>query len=140
MSRALMGRRCPTAQALGPARLDGWRYFISGDGYASVRQETGATVHGVLWHLRPRDLAALRAYECLDSGLYARRLLTARYRGKCVRALVYVGRNCAEGRPRPAYHDGIVLPSARDWALPVAYLAELARWSRRDGQPLHGRR
>ena len=36
MSRALMRRRCPGARGLGPARLEGWRYIITRDGYASL--------------------------------------------------------------------------------------------------------
>ncbi|HXW23776.1 MAG TPA: gamma-glutamylcyclotransferase family protein, partial [Xanthobacteraceae bacterium] len=75
MSRALMQRRCPGARALGPARLDGWRFTIMREGYASIVPAAGAAVHGVAWRLSPRDLAALNAYESLDRGLYLRRVL-----------------------------------------------------------------
>ena len=75
MSRALMQRRCPGARALGPARLDGWRYVVMHEGYASVAPAPGVAVHGVVWRLSPRDLAALNAYENLASGLYVRRVL-----------------------------------------------------------------
>ena len=128
MSRPLMERRCPGAQAAGPARLDGWRFLITCDGYASIAAAPGAVVHGVLWQLTPRDLAALNAYENLDSGLYRRCRLPVRQRGRLLQALTYLGRSGPAGRPRPGYQDGIVLPAARDWGLPPAYLAELARW------------
>jgi gamma-glutamylcyclotransferase (GGCT)/AIG2-like uncharacterized protein YtfP len=129
MSRALMSRRCPTADALGPGCLEGWRYFISGDGYASIAPMAGAAVHGIVWRVAARDLAALNAYESLDSGLYRRRILAVRLSGRRVPALVYVGRSRVSGRPRRGYQDGIVLPAARDWALPDSYVAELARWT-----------
>jgi gamma-glutamylcyclotransferase (GGCT)/AIG2-like uncharacterized protein YtfP len=128
MSRALMGKRCPGAVALGPAQLRGWRYMIMGDGYASVVPEPGATVHGVLWRVTPRDLAALNAYEALHTGLYRRRLLSVRHARGVVPALVYLARSRALGRARAGYQDGIVLPAARDWGLPDSYLAELTRW------------
>lgn len=129
MSRALMAGRCRSAEALGPARLDGFRFIINGDRYASILRAPGATVHGVLWRLRARDLAALNVYEALDAGLYRRALLPVRHAGGLARALIYVGRSRRRGTPKPGYHDGIILPAAHDWALPAPYLAELARWS-----------
>ncbi len=128
MSRDLMQRRCPGAQALGPARLESWRFVITVDGYASVIPCPGSTVHGVLWRVTPRDRAALDAYESLGSGLYRRRLLPVACRGRRVSALVYVGRSAAAGRPKPGY-AAIVVGAARDWALPDAYVMSLARLS-----------
>jgi hypothetical protein len=128
MARAPMGRRCPTARPLGPAVLDGWRFIITVDGYASVLRAPGRVVHGVLWDLAPRDLAALNAYESLDSGLYRRVLLNVRRGSGPERALVYVGRARRAGRPVPAYLEGVIA-AARDWRLPACYIAELARWA-----------
>ncbi len=128
MSRALMHRRCPDVAALGPARLDGWRFMITRDGYASVTRAPGSRVHGVLWRLSPRDLAAVNAYENLHAGLFRAAMLPVRHKGRLRRALVYLGRNAAAGRPRPGYQDRIVIPAARDWGLPARYVAELARW------------
>lgn len=129
MSRALMAGRCASARALGTARLAGYRFIISADRYASIVPAPGAAVHGVLWRLAARDLTALNIYESLDSGLYRRVLLPVRHAGGLARALVYVGRSRRPGTPRPGYHEDIVLPAARAWALPAPYLAELARWS-----------
>jgi hypothetical protein len=68
MSRAAMRRRCPDAHALGLARLTGWRFVINTDGYASVLPQPGSIVHGVLWQVSMRDLAALNAYEGIGRG------------------------------------------------------------------------
>ncbi len=127
MSHAGMAGRCPTAAYIGRGILDGWRFVITADGYASVAPQPGASVHGVLWRLGARDLAALNAYENLDSGLYVRRMLPVTLDGKRVSALVYVGRE-GEGAPRPGYLD-LVIAAARECGLPAAYIRSLQRWS-----------
>ena len=129
MSRTLMRRHCPAAREIGTATLAGYRFVITTDGYASIVAASGQTVHGVLWRLTPRDLAALNAYESLDSGLYTRAMLTVRTARRRALALVYIGRMRGEGKPKPGYMD-LVLEAARDWALPDHYVRSLARWSR----------
>ena len=70
MNRAAMARRCPAARAVGTAILEGHRFFVGIDGWGSVKPSAGGTVHGVLWRLTSRDIAALHAYELLHQGLY----------------------------------------------------------------------
>ncbi len=130
MSRTRMGRRCRHATAIGRARLEGWRFLVTRDGYASVVPAPGAVVHGVLWRVSARDLAALNAYESLDSGLYVRRTLPVRAGDRIVAALVYVGRESKPGKPRPGYQRALVA-AAREWGLPDRYVQSLERW----GQP-----
>jgi gamma-glutamylcyclotransferase (GGCT)/AIG2-like uncharacterized protein YtfP len=127
MDRQGMQRRCPDAVAIGPARLDHWRYFVMREGYASIAPAPGEVVHGVLWRLSPRDVAAVNAYESIDSGLYQRRMLTVRHDGRNQRALVYVARERRQGRPKPGYHE-LVVAAARAWELPADYIADLARF------------
>jgi Gamma-glutamyl cyclotransferase, AIG2-like len=126
MSRALMRRRCPGAEPLGPGRLDGWRFVIMREGYASITPAAGAAVHGVLWRLSPRDLAALNAYESLDRGLYVRRVLPILIGARRRAALVYVAQGRASGRPQPGYQE-LVVAAAREWGLPEAYVRTLER-------------
>jgi len=128
MSRSLMHARCPQAEALGIATLAGWRFVITPDGVGSIAPQSGAIVHGVLWRLTPRDLAAVNAYESLDSGLYLRRLLTVRRGDARATALVYIARRRGEGTPRPGYIN-VVVEAARDWELPEPYIRSLRRWS-----------
>ena len=128
MSRTLMHRRCPAAVALGAARLTGWRFIVTREGYASVVPAPGDVVHGVLWRLTARDLAALNAYESLDSGLYRRRMLPVSQHGRQVPALIYIARERQEGRPKPGYQD-IVIAAAREWAMPDQYVRALRRWA-----------
>jgi gamma-glutamylcyclotransferase (GGCT)/AIG2-like uncharacterized protein YtfP len=128
MDRASMRRRCPSARALGPAWLEGWRFIVTRDGYASIVPAPGAVVHGILWRLTPRDLAAVNAYESLDSGLYGRRMISVRHAGARMQALVYVARERCPGRPKPGYQD-LVIAAARAWNLPEDYVRGLERWS-----------
>ena len=125
MERAAMRHRCRGATPLGPARLTGWRYLIA-EGYGSVAPAPGSCVYGVLWRLTPRDLAALNAFESLDSGLYRRVMLTVEAGTKRVRALVYVGNRRGKRRPMPGYQERLVA-AAEDWHLPDFYVAELRR-------------
>lgn len=132
MDRSGMAGRCPGARPLGPARLDGFAFRITADGYASVAPRAGAAVHGVLWRLTPRDLAALNIFESLDSGLYGRAMLPVRRGGQRLRALVYVGRRSAGGgmsaerRPKPGYMATLTA-AAIDWGLPPSYVGALRR-------------
>jgi len=129
MSQALMRGRCPQALALGPARLDGWRFVIMREGYASIAPEPGDAVYGVVWRLTPRDLAALNAYESLDRRLYVRRVLPVAMGTRRRPALVYVAPTRAAGRPQPGYQE-LVVAAAREWNLPEPYVATLARFVR----------
>jgi hypothetical protein len=128
MSRPHMRARCPGATALGVATLAGWRFVIVPEGYGSIVRSAGGVVHGVLWRLTPRDLAAIDAYENLAGGLYARRVLPVRLASRRKAALVYVARRRGAGTPRPGYID-LVVSAARDWGLPARYVASLKRWS-----------
>jgi gamma-glutamylcyclotransferase (GGCT)/AIG2-like uncharacterized protein YtfP len=128
MSRALMQARCPRAEAIGTATLSGWRFVINPEGFGSVAPHPGERVYGVLWRLSARDLAAINAYESVDSGLYVRRHLSVRCGATQATALVYIARRRGEGLPRPGYIP-LVVEAAREWQLPEAYIHALARWA-----------
>jgi cation transport regulator ChaC len=128
LSRALMRGRCPSAVALGTADLPGWRFVITAEGFGSIVPQPGARVHGVLWQLGARELAAMNAYEAIDSGLYVRRTVSVRCTGRLVPALVYVSPRRGGGVPRPAYIR-LVAEAAREWRLPEPYIRSIRRWS-----------
>jgi cation transport regulator ChaC len=128
MSAQLMRGRCPGAVAVGTARLLGWRFVVTRDGFASIVRERGEAVYGVLWRLTPRDTAVLNAYECLDSGLYSRHVLPVHRNARITPALVYIARSRTQGRPRPGYQR-VVVEAAREWGLPKPYVQTLERWS-----------
>jgi len=127
MSRPHMRARCPGARALGTTTLSGWRFIIGLDGFASLARQPGGRVHGVLWRLSTRDVAAINAYESVQSGLYLCRRLPVRLK-LSTPALVYIARRGGRGTPRPGYMDQ-VLEAARDWGLPQPYIRSIARWA-----------
>jgi gamma-glutamylcyclotransferase (GGCT)/AIG2-like uncharacterized protein YtfP len=126
MHLGLMRARCPDACVIGRAVLCDHRFVITRDGYASVTPAQGGVVHGLLWRLSPRDLAALNAYENIDAGLFRRVLLSVQADDRSAKALVYIGRSGAPGRPRAGYME-LVATAAREAGLPSDYVADLER-------------
>ena len=127
MSRPHMRARCPDACALGTTTLSGWRFVVGRDGFASLVRRPGSRVHGVLWRLSTRDVAAINTYENVQSGLYLRWRLPVRIKLSAT-ALVYIARRRGMGTPRPGHIDQ-VLEAARDWRLPQPYIRSIARWA-----------
>jgi len=128
MNRAAMHRRCPGATAVGTAVLGDHRFFVGVDGWGSIAPTPGDAVHGVLWRLTPRDIAALHAYELLHQGLYDVRHLPVRRGSHLVRAMIYLLRRRAIGMPRPGYVE-MIAAAARSWKLPEPYIRSVERWS-----------
>jgi hypothetical protein len=138
MDRHAMASRCPASKPVGVSRLPRHRFMIMADGFASITRDPNRTVFGVLWDLALADVKALDRYEGLHRGLYAKisqPVITSR---GAVRALVYVARSSAPGRPRPHYLEGVIA-AGRDFDLPEDYLHELATGEpprRKIGSPL----
>jgi hypothetical protein len=127
MSRAIMRRHATEAQPIGVAELSGYRFVITTDGYASVVPARAHAVHGVLWRLTPRDVVTLNAWENVAGGLYRGATLAVDHAGGRARALVYLARPTAEGRPKLGYIE-LVIAAAREWNFPPAYIRSLQRW------------
>lgn len=124
MDRAHMEWLCRGAEALGPARLDHYQFFIAQAGYASIAQKRGATVHGVVWKITASHLAKLDQYESVAAGLYRLTSVPVHHGERLLRALVYVASDPRPGRPKPGYQEGVVA-AAREWQLPEDYVHEL---------------
>jgi AIG2 family protein len=127
MHGAIMRTHAPNAVSLGPARLDGYRFVITADGYASIAPHRSACVHGRLWRLTARDRVTLDLWENIAAGLYRAQMLPVIAAGKRRRALIYIARRRPRGQPRPGYME-IVVQAARELALPPDYIGALQRW------------
>ncbi len=88
----------------------------------------GDSVHGVLWDLTPRCLAALHAFELLHKGLYQVRHLPVRQGARLTPAMIYLLRRRQPGKPKPGYTE-MIAAAAREWQLPEAYIRSVERWS-----------
>ena len=128
MNTVAMRHRCPGARAVGPAVLDGFRFFVGREGWGSVKPSPGANVYGVLWQMTLRDLAVLHAFELLHKGLYDIRHVPVLRDGRRVPALIYMLRSRTPGRPRPGYVE-MIAAAARTWRLPEPYIRSVERWS-----------
>lgn len=129
MDATAMALRCPVSRLIGCGRLPGYRFIIMREGYASVVRDSARVVHGVLWELALDDIPALDRYEGVAGGLYAKATLPVTTASGVKRALIYLGRSTASGRPRPGYLEAVVA-SAQAAQLPPAYIRELGRWTR----------
>lgn len=129
MDAAAMALRCPVSRLIGRGRLAGHRFIVMREGYASVVRDPARIVHGVLWELALDDIPALDRYEGVASGLYAKANLPVRTHTGVRRALIYLGRSTAPGRPRPGYLEA-VLAAASAAQLPAPYLREIGGWLR----------
>ena len=127
MHRAVMREHAPRAVAMGIARLDGYRFVITADGYASVAPHRRGCVFGLLWRLTAHDRVTLDRWENTAGGLYRAAMLPVIAAGKRHRALVYIARARPLGVPRPGYME-IVVQAARECELPAHYVARLQRW------------
>jgi hypothetical protein len=136
LNRAQMATRCPSARALGVARLNAHRFVITSDGVANVISAPQRSVLGVLWSCTSRDMVALDVFEGVAEGWYRRAWRPVSTGGAVHRAIVYVGRVTAPGAPRPGYLDLTLMPGARDSCLPDWYVASLEGWlGARRGRP-----
>ncbi len=127
MDRAVMRRHAPWATPLGVASLKDHCFMITADGYASVEPAPAVTVHGVLWHITPRDRITLDLWENVAGGQYRAKIQPVSWIGRRRQALIYVARPRPPGRAKAGYME-LVVAAARAWNLPFAYVASLQRF------------
>lgn len=124
-----MAERCPGARALGAGILEGWRFFITTRGTASIVPDDSSRVHGVVWRCGPPHFHALDRYEGVHWRNYARRVVTIESRAEGVLAAhTYVGFRRYPGRARANYMRTAVIPGAQAFGLPSDYIEELESW------------
>ena len=128
MDEAALRTRCPRARRLGFGRLARHRFALMSSGYATVRRDANAEVHGVLYDLALSDIPPLDLYEDVDNGLYVKvQKRVRRGEGRSSLALVYLGIDERDGPPQPNYMEAVVA-AARAAALPDDYIASLERF------------
>ena len=110
-----MAVRCPAAQVVGPAVLDGYELLFRGNrrgtGVATIEPLPGSQVHGLLWKLTPECERSLDVYEGYPR-LYEKENITVRTGdGKDVVVMAYImtGELWRDPTiPSPAYYGGIL--------------------------------
>ena len=127
MHRGVMRKHAPAAVPLGIARLLGYRFVITSDGYASIVPARTHGVYGMLWRLTPRDRVMLDLWENVAAGHYRAQVLPVLRRARRRPALVDVARRRPLGWPKAGYME-IVIDAARALELPEGYIACLEEW------------
>ncbi len=119
-----MRQRCPAAEPAGLVRLEGWRFIINREGFATLLPCPGDHAHGLVWHLTVACEAALDGYEGVATGEYRKAELPA----GAAPALIYFAAEERPGYPRPGYLERILRGGAEQ-GLPRDYLAQLGAWA-----------
>ena len=120
--------RCPRARLIGAASITDWEFFINVQGYASIRPVSGATLHGALWTIGPREESALDAYEDVAGLLYEKITVDAAMpERRCHNVLTYVATNQKPGQPCAGYMR-LVHESAKHLDFPKNYRKFLRTW------------
>ncbi len=134
-----MGLRCPDAQFVSTAKLDGYRVcfprksFVRDCAVISIEPAIGEQVWGALYELDGTDIARLDEREGYDKRrdrhLNQHNRITVRVEGsdeRVVVAEVYVAVPTANpGLPSPQY-VGYLVASAAECGLPKSHLVKLA--------------
>lgn len=124
MCRDQMAERCPATRPVGAAILAGWRFRITGDGYATLVADPASQAHVLVWDLDATDERRLDDYEEVGTGMYRKSAIEVPSYGE---ALIYLAADDGIGRPQPGYLERIVA-AAEAAGFPASYVAELAAW------------
>ena len=122
MNLGQMNFRCPDAEILETARLEGYRLAFRSNGgnrgVATILPDQDSHVDGVLWEISPEDERNLNFYEGFPR-LYSKQILTLENRlGKELTAMAYV--------MNAPYKDRPAVPSA-------SYLRGILRGCQQNG-------
>lgn len=121
-----MARRCPDAASPRRAVLADHDWLINQRGVATVEPFDGTRVHGVVWDVSDRDLAALDSAESVPAH-YSRNQMTVETDDGPADAWVYVDHRVNPGPPRPGYLERII-DGALHHGLPQSWIDFLRRW------------
>jgi hypothetical protein len=97
--------RCPGARVYGPLVVP--QAILRFRGVADVARHETAKCPGGLWWITPEDEAILDRYEGVSSGLYQKRYLLLRDKGKVVDCLFYKMRSRGIMPPSDRYLESI---------------------------------
>lgn len=126
-------RRVPSAKALGPGRLSGYRLRFNlqgsdGSAKCNIEPAPGLDVWGVVWSLNAEERPRLDAAERLGEE-YGMETVTVQLASRAQPAFTYVGLPaCLDDALAPyAWYKAFVVAGAHEHALPPAYVTRLAR-------------
>lgn len=86
-----MKHRCPTAEIVGTAELNGWKMTFRGNGggVATIERDEDSSVPVLVWRISPQDERALDIYEGAPR-FYRKETLPVDVNGENAEAMVYI--------------------------------------------------
>jgi hypothetical protein len=118
-----MQRRCPDHRLIGLGCLEGYRWFITSRGYASILLMPGNYVLGIVYELSVNDEISLDICEGVEQGKYYKQQLPVLIAGIEKPCMTYIDFVIEEGVPHSEYilriNKGI-----RDAGLPKQYVEQ----------------
>ena len=128
MAARQMTTLCVSPAALGVTAIHGYAFRIASRGYATIVEEPGTVVHGLLWSLTDDDLIALDRFEAVAEGHYYRSVIRVPFQGNQIEAQVYRASDPTPGTAQPGYLEEIIR-AAQELGLPSTYISMLRRFS-----------
>jgi gamma-glutamylcyclotransferase len=129
-----MNIRCTGSEFVSSAYVNGWKYYINGDGYAGMEKFEGAVTYGCIWRLSLDHWRSLDQYEAVDYGYYSRAEVDAwSLQAQAeLSVIAYLSSNQDYGIPSLSYHNSVI-EGALQVGLPRNYIDTLEQW--RAGPP-----
>lgn len=133
LSRDQMARRCPTAELVGPAVLPGHRIAFThlserwGGGVADVVADPDHDTWGLLYELRPDDLASLDVYEGHPDRYDRHRTRVQGPDGPVDDVWVYTVRDKLDHVPPTPVYLAVMVEAAEAFDFPTAHRELLER-------------
>jgi gamma-glutamylcyclotransferase (GGCT)/AIG2-like uncharacterized protein YtfP len=130
MNSKQMENRCPGAIFISQARVNGWSYFINGNGYAGIEENLNSYTLGCVWKLSETHFKSLDEYEAVNEGYYHRTLIQASLLPSGIEkeTVVYLSNNRTYGKPSQHYQEEVV-EGAKQLGLPNDYIQMLLKWN-----------
>jgi gamma-glutamylcyclotransferase (GGCT)/AIG2-like uncharacterized protein YtfP len=130
MNDKQMAKRCPGAELVGTARVDGLRFAIIGHGVATMISEPLSRVFGAVWNITDDHLRELDVREAVAAGVYRRVTHEVEMPGGMTSVWTYIAASTTFAAPRTGYLE-TVCEGAKWLGLDDDYAAELASWGAR---------
>lgn len=117
-----MASRCPGAAVVGVVKIPGYRFVLDESGVATIVQESGSHVEGVLWSVTPENIRSLDRYEGVAKHCYRKESVSVDIHGSREEALVYISNRPLSPKAQRSGYMGRVIQAAIDHGLSEDYV------------------
>jgi len=128
MDAKQMEERCPGAELVGEALLEGYGFAINERGVATVVANAEKLVIGLVWVITRTHESTLDEKEGVRYGTYTKKNMAVQMHNDDVcNALVYIAKNSQQGKPRHGYLEKVVA-ALRNNNVSDKYIEEVSSW------------